>query len=130
MVGRKSSKDPLPLRLVAVRKPDEARKKSEEIVRKIAKKKGYEPSKNSLEAAGWMILVTSLEKEEFPLEALLKLYRLRWQIELAFKRLKSLIGTKQPPGKDEELAKVFVLSHLLLAVIIAPSIEKLRDSFP
>jgi hypothetical protein len=29
------------------------------------------------------------------------LYRLRWRIELGFKRLKSLIGLKGPPGFDE-----------------------------
>jgi IS4 transposase len=32
-------------------------------------------------------------------------YRLRWRIELAFKRLKSLIGLEGPPGKDPRPAK-------------------------
>lgn len=132
LVGRSRSKkvSPLPLRLVALRKPKEARLKSEKAARRIAQKNGNKISPNTLEAAGWFILVTSLDENEFPPETLFKLYRLRWQIELAFKRLKSLLGTKQPPAKDEKLAKVFILSHLLLAVIMMPTVEKLRDSFP
>ena len=36
----------------------------------------------------------------------LDLYRLRWRIELGFKRLKSLIGLKEPPGFDERSASL------------------------
>ncbi|WP_143744644.1 transposase, partial [Mesorhizobium prunaredense] len=43
-------------------------------------------------AAGFVILVTSLDQDEFDADTVLKLYRMRWRIELAFKRLKSLIG--------------------------------------
>jgi Transposase DDE domain len=38
------------------------------------------------------MLVTSLPRESWPALRLLELYRRRWQVELAFKRLKSLIG--------------------------------------
>jgi IS4 transposase len=39
-----------------------------------------------------VILVTSLAPKDFPTADILALYRLRWRIELAFKRLKSLVG--------------------------------------
>jgi IS4 transposase len=45
-----------------------------------------------------MILVTSLAPEAFPTADVLALYRLRWRIELGFKRLKSLIGLKGRPA--------------------------------
>jgi hypothetical protein len=57
----------------------------------------------------------------------LALYRLRWRIELAFKRLKSLIGLKEPPGFDEGSAKPWILAHLLLALLIEPLADGLDE---
>src|SRR5258705_13665686 len=51
--------------------------------------------------ADWVILVTSLRPKDFATADVLALYRLRWRIELAFKRLKSLIGLKGPGGVVE-----------------------------
>jgi hypothetical protein len=44
-----------------------------------------------------------------------KLYRFRWQIELVFKRLKSLFGYNQIPSKIEASAKAWFYGKLLLA---------------
>ena len=52
-----------------------------------------------------MILVTALPSGIFSADDILALYRLRWRIEPAFKRLKSLIGLKAPPGVDERSSK-------------------------
>ena len=60
---------------------------------------------------------------------MLALYRLRWRIELAFKRLKSLIGLKAPPGVDERSAKPYVLAHLLVILLLEPLIDEFED-FP
>jgi IS4 transposase len=60
----------------------------------------------------------------------LALYRLRWRIELAFKRLKSVIGLKEPPGFDERSAKPWVLAHLLLVLLIEPLAGEFEDSPP
>ncbi len=75
-----------------------------------------------------MILVTSLKPEAFPTADVLALYRLRWRIELAFKRLKSLIGLKGPPGFDERSAKPYILAHLLTILLLEPLIDELEDS--
>ena len=76
-----------------------------------------------------MILVTSLPSETFSADDILALYRLRWRIELAFKRLKSLIGLKAPPGVDERSAKPYVLAHLLVILLLEPLIDGFED-FP
>jgi hypothetical protein len=55
-------------------------------------------------------------------------YRLRWRIELAFKRLKSLIGLKGPPGTDERSAKPYLLAHLLMILLLEPLIDEFEDS--
>ena len=99
-IGRKSGK-PLALRLVAVKKPGQAAEAARRVARRQARKQGHQVSKGTLAAADWMIMVTSLPPEAFPTADILALYRLRWRIELGFKRLKSLIGLKGPPGADE-----------------------------
>ncbi len=71
-------------------------------------------------------LIAALKKAD----DVLALYRLRWRIELAFKRLKSLIGLKEPPGFDERSAKPWILAHLLLALLIEPLADGLDDSPP
>ena len=75
-----------------------------------------------------MILITSLKPDAFPAADILALYRLRWRIELGFKRLKSLIGLKSPPGTDERSARPWVLAHLLIILLLEPLIDAFEDS--
>jgi len=75
-----------------------------------------------------MILVTSLDPAAFTTTDIVELYRLRWRIELGFKRLKSLIGLKGPPGIDERSAKPYLLAHLLMILLLEPLVDELEDS--
>jgi IS4 transposase len=49
----------------------------------------------TLETAGYVMAVTNLPSEVSP-DSVLELYRLRWQIELKFKTLKSVIHLGNP----------------------------------
>lgn len=111
---------PLSVRLVAVRKPPERIKETRARIEAEAKRKGRKVQIDTLIAAGWVILVTSLDKEAYPAADIGALYRLRWRIEIAFKHLKSGLGLKRPPGDDPGLAKVHVLCHLLMALLAEP----------
>jgi len=51
-----------------------------------------------------------------------------WDIELGFKRLKSLIGLKGPPGADERSARPYVLAHLLVILLLEPLADGFEDS--
>ena len=75
-----------------------------------------------------MILITSLKPEDFTTADVLALYRLRWRIELGFKRLKSLIGLKGPPGTSESSARPHILAHLLTILLLEPLVDELEDS--
>jgi hypothetical protein len=121
-------RSPLALRLIAVRKSDAAAEAARRAARRQGRKSGYTPSRKTLDAASWFILVTSLPAESFSTEDVLDLYRLRWRIELAFKRLKSVIGLKKPPGVDERSAKPWVLAHLLMILLLEPAVDQLEDS--
>jgi Transposase DDE domain len=119
---------PLQLRLVAQRLPPQAAATSRRKARSGAKQSGYNISDAALQAADWVMVVTSLDASEFTTADILALYRLRWRVELAFKRLKSVIGLKGPPNKDPGTAKVFILAHLLMILLLEPLIEAFEDS--
>lgn len=56
-------------------------------------------------------------------------YRLRWHIELAFKRLKSLLHLDALRAKEPELAKAWIFSNLLAAFLIDETVQASLD-FP
>jgi hypothetical protein len=118
----------LPVRLVAVRKPQQAAAEARRKARREAQRGGHTVSKQTLDAADWVILITSLKPEDFTADDVLALYRLRWRIELGFKRLKSLIGLKGPPGTTESSARPHILAHLLMILLLEPLIDELEDS--
>jgi len=119
---------PLAVRLGAIKKPAQAAAEARRKARRAAQRGGHQLSKQTLDAADWVILVTSLKPTEFATADVLALYRLRWRIELGFKRLKSLIGLKGPPGIDERSARPHVLAHLLTILLLEPFIDELEDS--
>lgn len=119
---------PLALRLVAVKKPVQAAADARRKAHRDAQRGGHQLSKQTLEAADWVILVTSLKPRDFATADVLALYRLRWRIELGFKRLKSLIRLKGPPGADEGSARPYILAHLLAILLLEPFVDELEDS--
>jgi hypothetical protein len=118
----------LPVRLIAVRKPQQAAAEARRKARREAQRGGHTVSKQTLDAADWVILITSLKPQDFTADDVLALYRLRWRIELGFKRLKSLIGLKGPPGTTESSARPHILAHLLTILLLEPLIDELEDS--
>lgn len=126
MWRRKSA--PLYLRLVAFRKPDAEIEASRSKVRREAAKEGHQIASQTLVAAEWVLLLTSLPADPFTDEDIGDLYRARWRIEMAFKRLKSLIGLAGPPGEDPQAAKTWILAHLLLILLLEPHTAVVEDS--
>ena len=51
-------------------------------------------------------------------EKVLEFYRLRWQVELVFKRYKSLIGLGNIPTKTKESGEVWLNGKMFLALLI------------
>ncbi|MDX8500664.1 transposase [Mesorhizobium sp. VK4C] len=53
----------------------------------------------------------------FPPVDVLTLYRFRWQLELAFKRMKSLTGLDALAAKKPELARARIYARLIIFLI-------------
>jgi hypothetical protein len=62
-------------------------------------------------------VLTTLELAELPAIVALRLYRLRWQIELLFKRLKSLLHLDTLPSRRGPTAKSWMLARFLAAAV-------------
>jgi hypothetical protein len=62
-------------------------------------------------------ILTTLTAAELPALAVLGLYRLRWQIELFFKRLKSLLHLDALPSREGPTAKSWMLARLIAAAL-------------
>jgi Transposase DDE domain len=121
---------PLPLRLVIQRKAPEATATTREKLLKEASRKQKVLDPRSLIAAEFMILGTSLPAEGYPATDVLAVYRLRWQIELAFKRLKSLLRMDRLPTRTDRASRSWLTAHLILALLCDDLSQEFLDSSP
>lgn len=122
--------EPLILRLVVRRKDPQQALAEQQRLLKDARKRGKQPDPRSLEAAKYILLLTSLPAATFPPADILALYRFRWQIELAFKRFKSLAGLDRLPAKKPELARAWLSARLIVAIIAEQMAGQVPDSPP
>lgn len=60
-------------------------------------------------------ILTTFDASQLPAIAVMGLYRLRWQIELLFKRLKSLLHLDTLPSREGPTAKSWMLARLIAA---------------
>jgi len=110
--------EPVSGRVVALKLPEEIAERARKRVRRMASKKQQELDPRSLEAAGYLMLFTTLPAEVVDRAAIAELYRYRWQIELAFKRHKQLLRLGELPHKDAAAAAGWILSKLVVALLI------------
>ena len=120
----------LPLRLIIQRKTPEATEATRKklLIEASRKQKTLDP--RSLVAAEFMILATSLPAAGYPADEVLAVYRLRWQIELAFKRLKSLLHMDRLPTRTDRASRSWLYAHLILALLCDDLSQEFLESSP
>jgi hypothetical protein len=101
--------------LHAVRKSATAAEKAKEELRK---ERGEGVQAQTLELAEYVVVLTSLNPKVVSGSHVLALYRGRWQIELVFKRLKSLLGVGELAKYDTDSAKAWLQAKLLTALLM------------
>jgi hypothetical protein len=105
-----------PLRLCALRKSQLAAKRALRRAQRKAQKNGTQAQAEALELTGYVLVLTS--DTTLPLRAVLELYRGRWQVELVFKRLKSLLDAGQLPKTDDASALAWMQAKILTALLV------------
>lgn len=106
----------LQVRVCAIKKGSEQTRRAQKRIRRLASKKGHETLESTLEMAGYIVVLTTLE--DLAPDAIMELYRFRWQIELAFKRLKSLLQLGHLKKTDPIGAKAWLQGKLFVAALI------------
>ncbi|MGQ0565641.1 MAG: transposase [Gemmobacter sp.] len=132
-IGRGKGRDgwqPFAARLVALRLPQDKVEAAQARIRKDNRRKGRAVQPETLEAAAHVLLLTSLDPEDYPPARIGALYRLRWQVELAFKRLKSLLNLDTLRARDPALARAWIYTNLLAAFLLDDLIRPAPDSPP
>jgi hypothetical protein len=72
----------------------------------------------------YIVLVTSLPRT-MDADKVLSAYRYRWQVELYFKRFKSLLGAGEVPKKREDCMEAWLNGKLMLAILYEVLLSKL-----
>ena len=84
-----------------------------------AKKDGRQLRTETLEYAEWTMIISSLPPSQISAAEIGEVYRLRWQIEIVIKRLKSLLQLDKLRAKiGSQLAKVYLLGKSIYALLI------------
>jgi hypothetical protein len=105
-------------RVCAVRKSVDSARLSKERMLKQARKKGKTVSAATLELAEYVFVLTTPGVDDLVPEQVLELYRVRWQVELAFKRLKSLFDIGSAPNRDPVAVRSWIYAKLLAVLLM------------
>ena len=85
--------------------------------------------KETLEYAEWTMILTSFPPTEISAEEIGKMYRLRWQIEIVIKRLKSVLEIDKLRSKiKSQLSEVYLLGKSIYALLIAKRAGELKET--
>lgn len=68
------------------------------------------------------VLVTNLNRFEFPLQAMKDLYHLRWDIEISFRELKYALGGMNFHSKKDDFIEMEIFAHLIMFNAVSRSI--------
>jgi hypothetical protein len=119
----------IPGRVCAIKKNKTDTEKARHRVLIKASDKGHMVKPETVESAGYIFVFTTLDQRFNP-KTILEMYRGRWQIELTFKRLKSIIGIGHLKKTDLEAAKAWIHGKLLVAFLIEAFIVAAERFFP
>lgn len=104
-------------RLCVIRKTPEAIELSHKKAKRRASKNGTELQPHTLFLSEYVIIYTTFPKEKFSAEKVLEWYRIRWQIELVFKRFKQITHLGHLPKSHDDSALAWLYGKLFIALL-------------
>jgi hypothetical protein len=100
-------------RLIAVRRPEAVVNARRRRARKNAKKKGYTPSQAHLTLLSWNLFITNVPPTIWTTATVMKVYPMRWQIELIFKSWKSYLHLAALTTTKEDSTLCYLYGRML-----------------
>jgi Transposase DDE domain len=110
-----------------------SRQAAEQAIKKFlltSKRKGQQPKASTLEAQRYVFVFTTLSPAELSAKQALELYRGRWQIELVFKRLKSILQMGHLRKIDPDSALSWIEGKLFVALLLEALLRQAESFFP
>ena len=117
-------------RVCVLRKSAEAIRLAHQKIRRDAARKGNQVQPATLRFAEYVIVFTTFPEPPFSAADVLEWYRLRWQVELVFKRFKSLAQLGHLPKYDDDSAKAWLYGKLFVALLVEKLIHHARAISP
>jgi hypothetical protein len=111
------SKEKFPVRMVIELMPESVVASRLQKVNSFNKKKGRQTSKDYITRARFNIFITNISNEIIKPDAISKIYKIRWQVELIFKAWKSTFGIDNI-GKMKYTRLMCLLNVRLLLILI------------
>jgi hypothetical protein len=105
--------------LHAYRLSEEQANVARQRIRAQSRQKGRTPKDTTLFWAGWVLVFTTVAPSRLCAQTISALYRVRWQVEIAIKRWKSVLDVGKLRAKEgSPLAEVWLLGKLLYALLV------------
>jgi len=113
----------IPLRVSAKRKSTDDIKKTQKRLRRREQKNQAKISDDAKSFNEYIVLITNLS-DDISADQILQAYRFRWQIEIYFKRLKSIMDFGELPKRRPESVMAWLNGKLMIAILIEIIIGK------
>jgi hypothetical protein len=120
------AKEQVAARLIAARVPADVVNARRRTARKNAKKKGYTPSHAHLTLLAWNLFITNVPETIWQPTTVLKVYPIRWQVELIFKSWKSSLHVASIKTTKEAPTLCYLYGRMLLILLnyaLCPQIQ-------
>jgi Transposase DDE domain len=118
------------LRLCVLRKSQVTAARAQRKAEKKAREKGQQVRPETLKLAAFVLVLTSLPASWATASIILELYRARWQVELAFKRLKQLLAAGHVPKTTDASSRAWLQAKIVTALLIEHMIHAGRFFSP
>ena len=71
----------------------------------------------------WEVLITNLNRFEFPAKKMKELYHIRWDIETSFRELKYALGAVQFHSRKDDFVEMELIAHLIMFNVVSRTIN-------
>jgi hypothetical protein len=120
----------VPGRICVIAKSQQATERACKKLRKKAYEQRIALEADTLLYAGYILVFTTLADTELSAGQVLEWYRLRWQIELVFKRFKQIAQLGHLPKNDPQSARAWLYGKMLVALLVEKLIAHARSVSP
>ncbi len=117
-------------RLCVIRKSNEAIELALKKLKETAQRKKKTIMPETFEYAKYIIVFTNYPEEYFSDFEILEWYRSRWQVELTFKRFKSIAQLGHLPKHNDDSAKAWLYGKLFVALLTEKLIKHASSISP